>query len=214
MNNRLQELLAKLKQLEEELLIELQKKEQEYFYEIHNKKVLFKREVREKNRRLAKTIRRYLGDASLLNILTVPIIWACLVPALLMDLVVSLFQLSCFPIYSIPRVRRRDYFIIDRQYLSYLNVIEKINCCYCGYFNGLIGYVQEIAARTEQYWCPIKHAQRGKVQHSRYEKFLDYGDAMGFRERNSVIRRAFDDLDTMQSDKNDREKHGVHPGEK
>jgi len=113
--------------------------------------------------------------------------------------VVSLFQLICFPVYSIPRVRRSDYFIIDRQYLSYLNIIEKINCSYCGYFTGLIGYVQEIAARTEQYWCPIKHAHRGGVLHSRYVNFVDYGDAKGFREKLSVIRKAFDDLDTPQS---------------
>lgn len=199
MDNRLQELLTKIKQLEEELLVELQKKEQEYFYEIQNKKVRFQWEVKERNKRLVQTIHRYLGEASLLNILTVPVIWSCLFPALFMDLIVSVFQLICFPVYSIPKVKRSDYFVIDRQYLSYLNMIEKINCCYCGYFTGLIGYVQEIAARTEQYWCPIKHARRAGVRHSRYKNFLDYGDAEGFRERNSAIRKAFDDLDTSQS---------------
>lgn len=160
MNNKLQELLAKIRQLEQELLVELQKKEKEYFYEIFNKKVRFQQEVKEQNRRLVKTIRRYLRDASIRNILTIPLIWSCLLPALLMDLVVSIFQMICFPVYSIPKVKRNDYIIIDRQYLSYLNLIEKINCCYCGYFTGLIGYVQEITARTEQYWCPIKHAHR------------------------------------------------------
>ncbi len=200
MNNRLQELLTTIKQLEEELLFELQKKEQEYFYDIHNKKVRFQREVKERNRRLVKAIHRYLGEASLLNILTVPVIWSCLFPALFMDFVVSFYQLICFPVYSIPRVKRSEYFIVDRQYLSYLNLIEKVNCCYCGYFTGLMGYVGEIAARTEQYWCPIKHARRTGSRHSRYEKFLDYGDAKGFRERSSAIRRAFDDLDSSQSD--------------
>ncbi len=199
MNNRLQELLTTIKQLEAELLLELQKKEKEYFYEIQNKKVSFQREVKEQNRRLVKAIHRYLGEASLLNILTVPMIWSCLLPALLLDLVVSVFQLICFPVYSIPKVKRSDYIIIDRQYLSYLNMIEKMNCCYCGYFTGLIGYVQEIAARTEQYWCPIKHAHRTGVHHSRLKNFLDYGDAKGFREKNSTIRRDFNDLTGDQS---------------
>lgn len=199
MNNRLQELLAKMKQLEEELLVELQKKEQEYFYEIHNKKVRFQREVKKKNRRLVKAIHRYIGEASLLTILTVPVIWSCLLPALLLDLFVSVYQLICFPVYSIPKVKRSDYFIIDRQYLSYLNLIEKVNCCYCGYFTGLIGYIQEIVARTEQYWCPIKHAHRIGSRHSRYDNFLDYGDAEGFREKSSAIRRAFEDLKNSQS---------------
>ena len=195
MNNRLQELLTKIKLLEQELLVELQKKEAEYFYEIRNKKVHFQQEVKEKNRRLVKTIRRYLGDADLLTIITTPVIWSCLLPALFMDLVVSIFQLICFPVYSIPKVKRSDYIIIDRQYLSYLNLIEKINCCFCGYFNGLIGYVQEIAARTEQYWCPIKHAHRSKMSHSRYNEFLDYGDGEGFRSKNSAIRHDFSNLD-------------------
>jgi hypothetical protein len=198
MNNRLQELLTTIKQLEQELLVELQKKEKEYFYEVQNKKVRFQREVKETNKRLVKTIRHYLNDAALLNILTVPVIWSCLLPALFMDLVVTLFQMICFPVYSIPKVKRSDYIIIDRQYLSYLNLIEKINCCYCGYFTGLIGYVQEIAGRTEQYWCPIKHAHRTRMSHSRYKNFLDYGDGEGFREKNCTIRKDFDDLDTDQ----------------
>lgn len=199
MTNRLQELLTKIKLLEEELLVELQKKEEEYYYEIRNKKVLFQREVRERNRLLAKTIRRYLGDADLLSILTTPVIWFCLFPALFLDLVVSVYQMICFPVYSIPKVKRSDYIIIDRQYLSYLNMIEKINCCYCGYFNGVIAYVQEVAGRTEQYWCPIKHARRTRASHSRYKNFLDYGNGEGFREQYSTIRRDFEDIDTDQS---------------
>lgn len=194
MSNRLQELLTRIKQLENELLLEVQKKEKEYYYEILDKKVHFQKDIREKNRRLAKTIRRYLGDAPLLNILTTPVIWSCLFPALFMDVTISLYQYLCFPVYGIPKVKRSDYIIIDRQYLSYLNLIEKINCCYCGYFTGLIGYVQEIAARTEQYWCPIKHAHRTKTHHSRYRKFLDYGDAEGFRNTGNELRNRFDDL--------------------
>jgi len=200
MNNRLQELLIKIKQLEQELLVELQKKEKQYLYEVRDKKVHFQQEVKEKNKHLIKTVRRYLKDAALLNILTVPVIWSCLLPALFLDLVGSVFQMICFPVYSIPKVIRSDYIIIDRQYLNYLNLIEKINCCYCGYFIGLIGYIQEIAARTEQYWCPIKHAHRTRSAHSRYKFFLDYGDGEGFRKKNSEIRKDFTDLNGKQPD--------------
>ena len=35
-----------------------------------------------------------------------------------------------------------------------------INCIYRSYANGLCSYVTEVAARTEQHWCPIKHARR------------------------------------------------------
>jgi uncharacterized Fe-S cluster-containing radical SAM superfamily protein len=53
---------------------------------------------------------------------------------------------------------------------------------YCGYCNGLIGYVQEVAGRTEAFWCPIKHAARVGAHHSYYAQFVDYGDAEGFDE--------------------------------
>ena len=195
MKDRIQELLRTIRQLEQELMDEFQKKGKEYRYEIKNKRVYFEEEVKKQNRLLIKKIRYYLKDAALLNIITVPLIWSCLPPALLMDLVVSIFQAICFPVYAIPKVKRGDHIVIDRQYLSYLNGIEKINCYYCGYFNGLIAYVQEIAARTEQYWCPIKHAKRSKAHHSRYKKFLDYGDGRGYRKKNKKVRRDFVDLD-------------------
>ncbi|MBT5764073.1 MAG: hypothetical protein HOI59_09435, partial [Nitrospina sp.] len=78
--------------------------------------------------------------------------------------------------------------------LSYLNGLEKMNCVYCGYFNGLIGYVQEIAARTEQYWCPIKHARKIRFVHGRYSKFFSYGDGESYRKNIESVRREFDDL--------------------
>lgn len=195
MPNRLQELMTRIKQLEDELLVELQKKEKEYYYEIRDTKVFFTRAIRKRNKTLVKTVRRYLRDAPILNTLTAPIIWSCLLPALFMDMVTTLYQSICFPIYGIPKVKRSDFIIIDRQYLSYLNPIEKLNCCYCGYFTGVVAYVQEIAARTEQYWCPIKHARRTKVYHSRYKYFLDYGDGEGFRTKNEKLRRQFNDLE-------------------
>jgi len=66
--------------------------------------------------------------------------------------------------------------------------LQKLNCIYCGYCNGLISYMREIAARTEQYWCPIKHARRTAGPHDRYAGFVDYGDAEGFRDRSRPLR--------------------------
>ncbi len=195
MDNRLQTLIEKIKKLEQELSEEIQKKEDEYYYKIRGKKVQFEREARRKQRRFIKTIRRYLAEASLLNILTAPVIWACLLPALFMDLVVTMYQAICFPVYGVPKVKRGKFIVIDRHSLSYLNAIEKLNCVYCGYFNGLMAYVQEIAARTEQYWCPIKHARRVAHLHSRYGQFLEYGDAEGFRKRLDEIRKAYEDVE-------------------
>jgi hypothetical protein len=86
-------------------------------------------------------------------------------------------------------VRRQDYFIFDRGHLAYLNAIEKLNCVYCSYANGLIAYVREIASRTEQYWCPIKHARRVIAAHDHYAAFLDYGDAEAYRRDLQALRQ-------------------------
>ena len=46
----------------------------------------------------------------------------------------------CFPIYGIPRMRRSDDLVFDREDLHYLNAIEKFNCFYCSYGNGGAAY--------------------------------------------------------------------------
>jgi hypothetical protein len=97
---------------------------------------------------------RYLLDSSFLVILTAPVIYFGVVPFLLLDLFMSVYQAICFPLYGIPKVRRADYLVFDRGRLQYLNLVERINCSYCSYGNGLLAWSREISARTEQHWCP------------------------------------------------------------
>ena len=195
MTNELDDLLAKINALEEELVEELQKQEAAFSYEIRKRRVYFEENIVLRHKQYTKELLRYIRDAPLKHLVSAPIIWSCLIPALFMDASVSIYQTICFPIYDIPKVKRRDYLIFDRRYLNYLNLIEKINCSFCSYFNGLIAYTQEIAARTEQFWCPIKHARRLKSLHSRYQYFIDYGDPEIYRSRIDVLRRDFKDLE-------------------
>jgi len=194
MDSKLDALLKKLKQLEAELLVEVHAKEVQFRYEIRRRKIHFTAEATARHKRLVKKIHRYLLEAKWLSIITAPVIWSCAGPIVLLDLWATVYQWICFPAYGIPKVRRSDYVVMDRRKLAYLNGIEKFNCVYCEYVNGLIAYVQEIAGRTEQYWCPIKHALRLKAMHSRYPHFLDYGDAEEYRKRIEQVRRDFDDL--------------------
>jgi hypothetical protein len=192
--NKLEQIIADIKKLEQELFVELQKKQDEYFYVIKGKKIQFEEETRKYHKTLATKLHVYLANASIPVILTAPIIWSCLIPAAMMDLFVSIYHSICFRVYGIPLVRRSDYIIIDRHNLQYLNPIEKLNCLYCGYFSGLIAYVQEIAARTEQYWCPIKHARKSLMIHRRYHKFIEYGDSQYYQQRLADLRKSFDDV--------------------
>lgn len=60
------------------------------------------------------------------------------------------------------------------------------------YGNGVVAYAREIAARTEQYWCPIKHARRVHGSHGRYPAFFEHGDAEAFRRGLERLRQQFD----------------------
>ena len=121
--------------------------------------------------------------------MTAPVIYAMIMPIAFLDASFSLYQAICFRVYGIARVRRSHYLVVDRHHLAYLNGIEKLNCVYCGYANGVFAYVREIAARTEQYWCPIRHARGVHDPHSRYRHFVDYGDAEGYHRRLIPLRR-------------------------
>ncbi len=189
MNPKINELLDRIKALEEELEQEIATRQAELRFRLENHRVRFEREVVTRHRQLKIGLLHYLAGTSWRHLLAAPVIYSMIVPLLVLDLGVSLYQRVCFPLYRIPKVKRGDYFAFDREQLAYLNLIEKINCGYCSYGNGLIAYVQEIVARTEQYWCPIKHARRLQGSHARYPGFLDYGDAEAYRKELAELRR-------------------------
>ncbi len=136
---------------------------------------------------------QWLRSYSLRNILVAPIIWSVLFPAILLDLFVSIYHFICFPVYGIPKIKRSDYIVMDRGQLKYLKLDEKLSCLFCGYFNGLLAYSKEIAARTEQYWCPIKHLRTPKGVHNRYQIFLEHGDSENYQSRVTKLRNALHD---------------------
>ncbi|MBJ6724148.1 hypothetical protein [Geomesophilobacter sediminis] len=180
MTPSIDELIRRIHELEEELEVEYRQKREQFDFIIKEKRIRFAEEVARQQRRLKTGLLRYLLDARLLNILTAPIIYLGFLPFVLLDFFFTTYQWICFPIYQISKVKRSDYLIFDRADLPYLNVIEKFNCFYCSYGNGLAGYFREIAARTEQYWCPIKHARRIRAAHGRYPRFFEFGDAESY----------------------------------
>jgi len=138
--------------------------------------------LRLQHRKSRVRLLRYFLSGDLGTMLTAPLIYSMIVPFALLDLWVEIYQAVCFRAWGIAPVRRRDHFAIDRHKLAYLNGLEKVNCLFCSYANGVIGYVREIAARTEQYWCPIRHARRLRHAHGRYPHFAPYGDGRRYRD--------------------------------
>jgi hypothetical protein len=181
MTTQLDELLERLRSVEAEIEAELTKRREELRFHLENRRIVFEQEMLRIHRELKTRATRYLIDANLLTILTAPVIYSLIVPIALLDLSVMAYQAICFPVYKIPKVRRRDYLVFDRHHLAYLNIIEKINCAYCSYANGAVAFMREVASRTEIYWCPIKHARRVLGPHPHYQSFADFGDAQAYR---------------------------------
>jgi hypothetical protein len=56
-----------------------------------------------------------------------------------------------------------------------------------------------MAARTEQHFCPIKHARRDLQSHSRYAHMLPYGDARAYRAQAGKVAQDYGDLITIKA---------------
>ncbi len=190
MKSKIDELLERIAALQDELEAEYRNTREEW----ERKKTELADEFLRQQRRYKTSLFRFLVRSRILVLLTAPVIYAGWVPFLLMDVFVTIYQTICFPVYRIPRVKRRDYIVFDREDLPYLNLIEKFNCFYCSYGNGVAAYTREVAARTEQYWCPIKHARRIRSAHDRYPKFFDYGDAEAYKQGLQRLRRQYEDV--------------------
>src|SRR5215510_10420939 len=193
MASHLDELLERMAVLERQVHVELNRAGQRWRYRIEAGRVRFEHDVHAAHKRLKQGVPRFLRESEAVKIVTAPVIYSLVLPIALLDLWVTVYQAICFRAFGIARVKRSAYVVIDRQHLAYLNGIEKLNCVYCGYANGVFAYVREVAGRTEQYLCPIRHAHRVRAPHAHYRRFIDYGDAEGYRRRLMPLRHELKD---------------------
>ncbi len=191
MATSIDDLLDRMHDLREELDVELQKKRDEIGFVIRDKRAHFDADIQRRHLMQKVGLLRYLRGARWPVMLTAPLIYSGFAAFALLDLFVTVYQALCFPIYGIPKTRRAEYLVFDRGDLAYLNAIERFNCFYCSYANGVVAQAREVAARTEQYWCPIKHARRMLGAHDRYPRFLEFGDAESYRQGIERLRRDY-----------------------
>ena len=192
MNKKISEITARIAELEQQLARalteELEEKRREVLYVIERGRVAFSAEARVLHQTVRQGTWAFLWEAPVKTLLVAPLMYSIILPLILLDLWMTLYQWICFPVYGIGKVVRARYILLDRGQLQYLNWIERLNCNYCGYANGVVAYTREIAARTEQYFCPIKHAQRRAGLHSRHRDFLEFGDAEAYKKELGRIR--------------------------
>ncbi len=180
MNPEIRKIVEQIHALERQLEQRFHAAQGEFYDSLEDGRARFTQEMRSLHKRYRVGVIRYVFGARLTTVLTAPVIYGMALPLAILDLGMTLYQHICFRAYGVPRVKRGDYIVIDRHRLAYLNLVQKMNCAYCGYGNGLIAYTREIISRTEQYWCPIRHAGKMLGVHERYNGFLAFGDAEAY----------------------------------
>jgi len=189
MNSKIEEIIEEIDALKKKLGEEIEKQESGFSYQIQNGYVKFEKEVFEKQRENMKSLWIWFREIPILHLLSSPVVYGMIFPALFLDMMLFLYRHVVSRVFGIRFEERNSFIVFDRQYLGYLNVIEKLNCLYCSYFNGLMCYASSIASKTELYFCPIKHAKKIAYRHETYDMFFPYGDGEDYQKRLKELRK-------------------------
>lgn len=180
--DRIAKILESIDNLKKDLYKEYESLALKYDFFVRNKKVIFSNKIKEYQKSKKTNLFKYVFTANLRNVISVPFIYSLIFPVVILDLFLTMYIFTAFPLYWIPRPARKDFFIYDRRFLKYLNLLQKFNCLYCSYVNWLFAYAVDIWARTEQYWCPIKHALNNELVHKYAKEYADFWDVDWFNE--------------------------------
>ncbi len=186
MQDRIKQILIDIQEKKEQIKKDYEKLYQnfkeKYGFTISWKKVSWPKNKILELKKYKKSAIESIFSSNMREILSIPFIYAMLIPAIILDIFLFIYQQTALRLYKIPLVKRSDFIIFDRAKLPYLNWIQKLNCIYCSYFNGLMQFAVEVAWRTEKYWCPIKHAKKKYGEHNWEIHFAPYGDAKWFKQ--------------------------------
>jgi len=139
--SKINELLENFEEKRQQFLEDLQREydalKKKYHYRIYKKKVIFTKEAKKENKKWKDSLlKEFLwGNMNLRFIISMPFIYGMIIPAIILDIFLFIYQQTAFRLYEIPLVRRKDYIFYDKRFLSYLNLIEKFHCLYCSYVN-------------------------------------------------------------------------------
>ncbi len=183
MDSRIKKLIAKIDELNENLRIEYTRLSDKYGFFTKKRKVVFLKNFKDKNKEWRIPAWKYIIPRNIRHFVSIPFIYVLIFPVVVLDVFLTIYNWVAFPLYRIPPVKRKDHIIYDRQFLDYLNIIQKANCIYCSYVNGFFSYAMEIGARTERYWCPVKAARKPERYHGWYKDFADYGNPKEWNEK-------------------------------
>lgn len=118
------------------------------------------------------------------HVISIPFIFAPLLPAIILHIVIEIYHQVAFPLYGLKKFRTSKFISFDRERLTYLKGLQWWYCLYCTYMNGAFAYFVAIAGKTEEYWCNIIHKNTEDFVPQPHQKnFAAYNDEQAFREK-------------------------------
>jgi len=189
MNENIKEMIEEIETMKKKLGEEITKQEENVNYEISNGYIKFEKEMFNSQKQNMMHLWDWFREIPLQQLLSAPVVYMMIIPAVVLDIMLFVYHNVVSRVFKIKFRKRSDYVVFDRQYLGYLNVVEKLNCLYCAYFNGVMQYASSIAGRTELYFCPIKHAKKIAYKHEFYHTFLPYGDGDEYQKTLKELRK-------------------------
>jgi len=189
MNDRIREMIDEIETMKKRLGEEIDREEAHVAFEVKNGSVRFDKEMMARQKKNMMHLWAWFREIPFIQLLSAPIVYMMVLPAILLDIMLFIYTNVVSRVFKIKFRKRSDYIVFDRQYLGYLNVVEKFNCLYCAYFNGLMQYASAVAGRTELYFCPLKHAKKIAHAHEFYSRFLPYGDGDEYQKKLKELRK-------------------------
>ncbi len=111
-----------------------------------------------------------------IEIISAMAIYSMIIPLFIFSIWTWIYQELYFTLQDIPKVSIKDYVKFDRWDLKKLNHIQKMNCVYCEYANGVVSWGKAVAHQTEIYSCAIKHRHLVRGQLEENEKYFKYSE--------------------------------------
>ena len=133
--DRISQILQEIQQKKDELFLEYEKLKGKYDFSVIKGKITFSEKAKIFQRSKKIPLLQYLVPKTFRHILSMPFIYGMIIPAVFLDICLWIYQQTAIRLYGIPLVKRSDYIQFDRKFLSYLNLMQKINCLYCSYVN-------------------------------------------------------------------------------
>ena len=137
MKSTISRILQEIENKRKELAEEYERIKKKYNFEYIKWKITFSKEQKLENKKKKRSFWQTTKSTTFREYLSIPFIYSMMIPAVILDLFLFMYQQTAMRLYRIPLVKRSDYITLERKHLDYLNWVEKLNCIYCSYGNSL-----------------------------------------------------------------------------